>query len=105
MLMRCTALTDVGLLDTAYAMYAEDADWCFRARERGYRLRFAPAARLWHHVSASAGARSAYKMRRRLASQVRFLKRHARWYHWLAIPVFTVVEAVRVVWVVSRFKR
>lgn len=105
MLMRCTALSDVGLLDTRYAMYAEDADWCFRARGRGHRLVYAPNARLWHHVSASAGARSGYKMRRRLASQARFLRRHARWYHWLTIPFFTVAEAVRVARVVRRFER
>jgi GT2 family glycosyltransferase len=102
MLMRCKALTDVGLLDTGFAMYAEDADWCFRARARGHRLVYAPAARVWHRVSASAGQRSWYKMRHRLASQVRFLARHARWYHWLTIPFFTLLEAVRVGWVVVR---
>jgi GT2 family glycosyltransferase len=35
----------------AFAMYAEDADWCFRAREQGWRLVYAPGARMWHRVS------------------------------------------------------
>jgi hypothetical protein len=97
-LVRAAALRDVGLFDTDYAMYAEDADWSFRARERGWRLVYAPRARMWHHVSASAGARSWYKVRRRLRSQLRFLNRHARWYHKLTIPFGTVAEALRVGW-------
>jgi len=96
MLLRTAALADVGLLDTGYGMYAEDADWCFRARARGYRLVFAPAARLWHRVSAASGARSRFKIQWRLRSQWRFLLRHARWYHWLTIPLYTVAEGLRV---------
>ena len=99
-LVRRQALEDVGLLDTGFAMYAEDADWCFRARGRGWRLLYAPAARLWHRVSASAGARSSFKVRRRLHSQMRFLCRHARWYHWFAIPWGTLAEFARVAWLV-----
>ena len=96
-LMRTARLEDVGFLDPSFAMYAEDADWCFRARARGHRLVFVPAARMWHKVSASAGARSLFKIRRRFRSQMHFLRRHARWYHWLTIPFFTLVEAGRVV--------
>jgi GT2 family glycosyltransferase len=94
--IRTAVLDEVGLLDSGFAMYAEDADWCFRARGRGYRLVYAPKARLWHKVSASTGARSFFKLRRRFRSQMRFLQRHARWYHWLTIPFFSLVEGVRV---------
>ena len=98
LLLRTAVLDEVGLLDTGYAMYAEDADWSLRARQRGYRLRYVPEARLWHKVSASAGARSLFKIRRRFRSQLRLLRRHARWYHWLTIPWYTAFEAVRVGW-------
>lgn len=98
LLVRTEVLAEVGLLDTSFAMYAEDADWCLRARSRGYRLVYEPAARMWHKVSASAGARSLYKIRRRWSSQMRLLRRHARWYHWISIPLFTLVEALRVGW-------
>jgi len=96
LLLRTARLDDVGFLDPSFAMYAEDADWCFRARARGHRLVYASGARMWHKVSASAGARSLFKLRRRFRSQMQFLRRHARWYHWLTIPFFTVVEAGRV---------
>jgi len=95
-LLRSEALRRVGLLDTGFAMYAEDADWAFRARTAGYRLAYAPAARMWHHVSAAAGAHSLFKIRRRMRSQFRFLRKHAHWYHWLTIPFFTVWEYSRV---------
>jgi GT2 family glycosyltransferase len=95
-LVRSQALRDVGLLDTGFAMYAEDADWCFRAREQGWRLVYAPGARMWHRVSATAGAMSGFKIRRRIASQWRFLRRHARWYHAFTIPFGTLFEALRV---------
>lgn len=96
LLVRTSVLSAVGLLDAGYAMYAEDADWCLRARRAGFRLRYVPEARLWHKVSASAGARSLFKMRRRFRSQFRLLRRHARWYHWLTIPCGTAIEAIRV---------
>lgn len=95
-LFRRAALERVGLLDTGYAMYAEDVDWAFRARRLGYRLVVVPQARMWHAVSAAAGATSAFKIRRRLRSQLRFLRKHASWYHWLTIPFGTLWEFLRV---------
>ena len=103
-LVRREALLDVGLLDTGFAMYAEDADWCFRARAKGWRLVYTPTAHMWHRVSASAGVRSGFKVRRRVASQLRFLGRHARWYHALTIPFGTLAEAFRVVGLLARRK-
>ena len=69
----------VGLLDESYFLYAEDADWCLRARARGYRLLFVPGARLWHQVSASSGgAASPWKLYQRLRANLRLWSRHAR---------------------------
>jgi hypothetical protein len=95
-LFRRQALERVGLLDTGYAMYAEDVDWAFRAHKAGYRLVVVPQARMWHAVSAAAGATSGFKIRRRLRSQLRFLRKHAAWYHWVTIPFGTVWEFLRV---------
>ena len=97
-LFKREALESVGLLDVGYGMYAEDADWCFRARQAGYRVVYAPKARMWHHVSAAAGAASSFKVKMRMRSQFRFLRKHAAWYHWLTIPFGTAVEFLRVGW-------
>ncbi|MFQ5576888.1 MAG: glycosyltransferase family 2 protein [Anaerolineae bacterium] len=38
----------VGLLDTHYFMYGEEVEWCYRARQAGYRVWVLPSARLVH---------------------------------------------------------
>jgi len=48
-------LRKVGLLDPVYFICVEDADWCRRATDAGYRLRYAPESRIWHQVAVSTG--------------------------------------------------
>lgn len=57
-LVRRQLLDTVGLLDTRYFLNFEDVDWCVRAWEAGYRVRYTPKAMLWHKVSASLGQAS-----------------------------------------------
>lgn len=79
LLARAEAWKRVGLLDERYFIYAEDADWCLRARAAGFRLLFVPTARLWHRVSASSGgAMNPWKVYQRLRANVTLWSRHAR---------------------------
>ncbi len=68
--LRAEALELVGLLDEGYApAYFEDVDLCWRLRQAGYRLGYAPAATLVHQESLSLRdelTRSAYYNRGRL---------------------------------------
>ena len=48
MLVRREALEDVGLMDEAFFVFAEEADWCYRFRVRGWRCVFAPVGRILH---------------------------------------------------------
>ena len=67
------------MLDERYFIYAEDADWCLRARAAGFRLLFVPTARLWHQVSASSGgAVNAWKIYQRLRANATLWSRNAR---------------------------
>lgn len=76
-----------GMLDEGYVMYTEDADWSLRIRKAGFRVVYEPAARVWHKVSVSSGGHlSAFKLRHKLRSNIRFFVRHAAWYHWLTWP-------------------
>jgi len=87
MLVRRQVIEKVGLLDEAYYMYVEDADWSERARRAGFRIVYEPESKIWHRVSSSAGGNlSFFKLKNKLVSQVRFFGRYARWYHWLVIP-------------------
>ncbi len=49
------AMLNVGPLDPVYFINVDDADWCRRAMDAGYRLRYEPASRIWHKVAASTG--------------------------------------------------
>ena len=93
----------VGLLDEDYYIYAEDADWCLRARAAGYRLLFVPGARLWHKVSASSGAMSPWKIYHRLRANLRLFSRHARgWGRVTWIPALLGHQAALMVWLTLR---
>jgi GT2 family glycosyltransferase len=54
MLIKRSVVEAIGLFDTSYFMYFEDADYCRRARRAGYEIWCVPQARVWHQVSASA---------------------------------------------------
>ena len=59
------ALDEVGGFDERYFMYAEDLEWCWRARRRGWEIWFEPGA-LFRHVGNASG-RAAYGDRRTVA--------------------------------------
>lgn len=69
MLIPAKALVDVGLFDDGYFLYLEDTDYCFRAMDAGYALRYEPNSVIYHCVSASTGDSSPlmnyYKLRNR----------------------------------------
>ena len=97
LMIRHTVIEQIGLLDESYPMYNEDSDWCFRARKSGYRVIYTPAGKLWHKISVSAGGQlSRFKIRNRLRSQWIFLKKYARWYHWLLMPFGSLIELTRI---------
>lgn len=82
-----------GMLDEAFRMYTEDADWSWRIRAAGYAIQYEPLAHVWHKISVSSGGHlSAYKMRRKFLSNFRFMARHARWYHWLTFPWLNILS-------------
>ncbi|WP_333586290.1 glycoside hydrolase family 99-like domain-containing protein [Phenylobacterium sp.] len=67
----------LGGFDTAFApAYCEDADLCFRLRQRGLRIMYEPASVIVHHLSVTADAISAtYKQRLATRNQQRFVER------------------------------
>ena len=47
--MRREVWTDVGPFDEAFKLYAQDLDFCLRARDRGWKVRVIAASRIVHH--------------------------------------------------------
>ena len=48
-LCRISALREIGLMDEIFGGYVEDADWSWRAREKGWKSVFAPVPSVIHH--------------------------------------------------------
>jgi GT2 family glycosyltransferase len=53
MLVRKTAMDEVGLLDERFFMYAEDLDWCRRFRQAGFQVVYHPEVVVLHHKYGS----------------------------------------------------
>ncbi len=95
-LLSRTVLEDVGLLDEDFFLYYEDMDYCRRARLAGFRLRYAPRAKLWHLVSASSGGRDSPLERYWMAqSSGRYFRKHGRGWHLLLIIPFRLASALK----------
>ena len=104
LLATADAWRKVGLLDERYFIYAEDADWCLRARAAGYKLLFVPTARLWHRVSASSGgAMNPWKVYQRLRANVTLWARHAHgWARVTWLPALLAQQAAYAAYLLAR---
>ena len=54
LMLRHTALDQVGLLDGSYFMYTEEVDLCYRLAQAGWQLWWVPAAKVTHFGEASS---------------------------------------------------
>jgi GT2 family glycosyltransferase len=62
LLVRRAAWEQTGPLWEPLFLYAEETDWCVRARRHGWRLRYVPDGVVWHHASATIGQDSPLKV-------------------------------------------
>ncbi len=109
LLTRTEVINRIGMLDKSFFMYTEDADWCMRCRQAGFRIYYEPRARVWHKLSVSSGGHlSWFKMKNKFVSNIRFFARYAAWYHWLVFPWMNLlangVAAARYV-VTAKFRK
>ena len=87
MLVRRKAIEDVGMLDERFFMYWEDADWCRRMWENGWKVVYYPKASVIHHVGESSKhrmLRSAYDFHK---SAYRLYEKYADPLHFYLKPI------------------
>lgn len=94
MLTTKTVFSWVGLLDCAYPLYAEDMDWCQRARQAGVKVIFDPTIELTHIGGASAGDRWNLResRRRKYRAEKIFIDKHFRGLGWLAMRALNLTK-------------
>ena len=78
LLFRREALEDVGVFDERFFAYHEDVDWCATARERGWRVRYAPGAVVLHRGNRTLGGPVYTSPRKYLSARntVLFARKH-----------------------------
>ncbi len=77
MLVRRTAMLDVGLLDEGYWLYMEDLDWCARFWERGWKVLYDGTVTAIHVKGGTAGRHRAFKQNVHFHRGMgRFYRRH-----------------------------
>lgn len=57
MVVRRKAIDQVGPLDERFFLYWEDADWCMRMHQNGWKVTYFPVPRVVHYVGASSSQR------------------------------------------------
>jgi hypothetical protein len=76
MMVSVRALEDVGLLDEDFFLHCEDLDWCMRFRQRGWRIRFVPGARVWHARGACSRRTPVAVELHKHRGMIRFYRKH-----------------------------
>jgi GT2 family glycosyltransferase len=102
MLIKKNVFEEIGLIDSDFVMYWEDTDFCQRAKKKGYKVVYVPAAKIWHKIAASGGGLNNYNRRYYLTrNRFLFLKKNVRrldrilfltyyfgWQLWFNMAVF-----------------
>jgi GT2 family glycosyltransferase len=87
MLLTRAAIEKVGVLDDGFFAYHEDLDWCTAARAQGFRMYFAPAARVVHRGGASLASNNDPVHYLTARNTILFARKHARLHEWLRLAV------------------
>ncbi len=91
MLVRGTALEQVPYWDPVYYLGVEDADFCVRLKQAGWRCLYVHDAHLWHMISHSIGVYRPTRTFHTGRSSAIYLRRYARPWHWARVLAFALV--------------
>ena len=82
----------IGLFDERYFLFYEDVDFCVRAGVAGFKIFFAPKAKIWHNVGASVGRETPNNTYYITRSRLYFVRKFNRPLEWV---IFTILHGRR----------
>ena len=94
LLLNADALIDVGPFDERYFLYAEEADWQRRARQRGWSVDVVEAVVAVHRGGASSADEQAREQQFHRSAAL-FARTWYRGWRWALMRAGTLVGAVR----------
>lgn len=81
-LLKKEVINCIGNLDERL-VYAEDVDWCIRAKNKGYKIIFVPDSKIWHRISQTFGKKTPNYYYYLTRSRMLFFKKHTTKIGWL----------------------
>ena len=94
--VRRDVVNRIGAIDEEYSFYYTDVDYCVRAKKAGYRVIYAPSAKMWHRSSATVGANSLRQYCSYQKDSMRFLMKNSSsslvLYHLFRRTIATLIE-------------
>lgn len=107
MFIRKSAINKVGILDEDFFFYGEDLDWCWRFKEKGYKIVYTPIAKIIHYKGAASGIKphSAHLSKATIESKKRAIRESTRamelfyikhyWNQYPKILKWSIISAVK----------
>lgn len=99
LLIRRAAWDKVGGLDDRFFLFLEETDWCFRARQQGWRVMYNPEVRITHLGEHSMNQNPQRNLPEFYRSYCRFYRKHAgtaRWQLGLLKGIIALAALVRI---------
>lgn len=85
MLVRRSAIDDIGPMDERFFMYMEDMDWCRRFWEKGWRVSYVPDSEMVHYYQRVSGRQNGvYVLALNKLSRIHFMS--GLKYFWKYLP-------------------
>jgi GT2 family glycosyltransferase len=88
LILRRSALEQVGCLDERFYIYSEDYDLCYRLRRGGWRLSWLPVAEVIHYGGQSTTQVKAEMFIQLYEAKLQFMRKH---YGWLGASTYKLI--------------
>jgi len=95
MVVRRKAIEDIGFLDERFFMYWEDADWCRRMGQAGWKVVYFPKSSVVHYVGVSSKQLIPRTLIEFHKSSYRLFAKHSKSFHWIVNSLVIASLALR----------
>jgi GT2 family glycosyltransferase/lipopolysaccharide/colanic/teichoic acid biosynthesis glycosyltransferase len=104
MLIQRKILDEVGYLDESFFLYGEDLDWCYRIREKGWKVRYFADTKIIHFKGESSKRTEIDNLKAFYQAMRLFVRKHFK-RKYLLIPYWLLLVAIWIRAALSIFKR
>lgn len=97
MLIRKSVFDRIGLMDENFFVYADDADFCYRAKIADLRLWYTPVPILFHKVSSLTGGFSDFSILHATYGRVYLIRKHLGMLAHFWLPIYQMLFLIRII--------